>query len=126
MKSETMTIRASEVKVGDVSGSVKIVGTRVEGNVVAIEFEKRWDVYRIPSEMEIVVSRPVPDPCPRGRMTIDGDGDLDLNGWNFLCNVGSSGISVAKAAAARRIVALWNEAEREPYRTTAEIEEQGK
>jgi hypothetical protein len=126
VKIEQMTIAARDVRKGDVTpwGKADAVDAFLETMTremrIIIGVAEVW----LNKEVKITISRPVADPCPRGRMIVDSEGDLNLNGWNFLLNMGEGReIHPAKAAAGRRIVALWNEAESaEPYRTTEEIE----
>ena len=115
VKAETLTIPASQVRVGDVCGSELITSVKPDGRCVAIEFDPPCNVYRFPIGMMLTVSRPLPDPCPRGRMCHDTD-SLHMGGF-YLRNIHD------RAAIFRRVCALWNEAEAAtPYRTTDEIE----
>jgi hypothetical protein len=124
VKTETLTIAAREVRAGDVTPYGISTTDAVSEFTGTVGFNIGPAILTLSEDHRITISRPVADPCPRGRMVIDSEGDLDLNGWNFLLNMGEGReIHPAKAAAGRRIVALWNEAESaEPYRTTEEIE----
>jgi hypothetical protein len=114
VKTETITIKARDVRKGDITPWG--VATSDAFNLLPRCFEA-GEATITPSP-EFTIARPVADPCPRGRMTIDSDGDIELDGRIHLV-FSSSGRDNGTIA---RIVALWNEAEREPYRTTEEIE----
>jgi hypothetical protein len=125
VKTETITVKACEVQVGDA------IGAFIVNHVLYVDSKGfcKWmmdlqDKYKaymeFPRDHLITISRPVADPCPRGRMTrtrTSGFGVTCIDGKQF-----SEFSADSLGEIHRRMTALWNEAEREPYRTTEEIE----
>jgi hypothetical protein len=115
MKTETLIIPANQVKSGDMTPYGVATTDAVSEFTGTVGFNIGPAILTLSEDHRITISRPVADPCPRGRMTVTPSGVLLIEDcqtfgerWN---------------AAARRIVALWNEAEAAtPYRTTEEIE----
>jgi hypothetical protein len=115
MKTETMTVKACEVKRDDFISGELVTDVRPDGCVILIHMIGLRLPARVPNEWPLTISRPVADPCPRGHLAWTTDPSLD----GFFVGMKTKG----GAEMRRRLVALWNEAEAaQPYRTTAEIE----
>lgn len=112
MKTETITISAGQVEVGDTLTLTVIANSKHDDKYSArISFPFGWVALK-PDE-PVTVTRPVADPCPRGRMTLE-DG--------MFCVAGSLIASMDREvinAYMREMAKRWNEIE---SRTTAEIE----
>jgi hypothetical protein len=117
-KMETIQTTMNRVMVGDRILGELVTGVSQESQFVTmIRLSGLKNPARIPSEWPVTISRPVADPCPRGRMGMI-DGLLAING-KMVCNMPSE----IRNATWDRLIALFNEAEAAPvYRSTAEIE----
>jgi hypothetical protein len=115
MKTETLIIPANQVKSGDMTPYGVATTDAVSEFTGTVGFNIGPAILTLSEDHRITISRPVADPCPRGRMTATPSGVLLIGDCQTF--------GERWKAAARRIVALWNEAESaEPYRTTEEIE----
>ncbi len=119
MKTETIQIPAREVKAGDVSAWGKVDESGIwdsEDDEVYLVID--WADVILKGGRIITISRPLSDPCPRGRMELDASGAAWIGGRKI------GHYSMAEQAAFwRRVVRLFNEAEdATPFSTTEEIE----
>jgi hypothetical protein len=117
MQSETVTVKACEVKVGDVTALGIVESDAYLEAGLQGELATFWtkDGYRIQCKPAkgITISRHVADPCPRGRMDIQS-GLLTIDG-KIIAIMGTEKIN----ACMREVVVRWNKHE---DRTAAEIE----
>ena len=119
MKTETIQITADKVRVGDITpwGTAESVDyfreTLSREMRIIIGVAEVW----MSKEAKITVTRPVADPCPRGKWKFES-GSVHLDNLPF-----SRLDFDERCAFFRRAVALLNEEEQQAnYRTIAEIE----
>ncbi len=112
MKTETITVKACEVIAGDKISGDFVTKVLPDGCVSLVYMSGLRHAARIPNEWNLTVTRPLPDPCPRGRMTYG----LMANTTSG-ANVEIGGETVADMTVGRqqafweRIQKLWNESE---------------
>jgi hypothetical protein len=122
VKTETIQIAAKDVQIGDVIDGRKVHVTGYHPPMMRIyciiPTHETSLCIDCPADAMLTISRPVADPCPRGRMSLDSDGYIRIDGEQVVKTRRECVPIIWK-----RCVALWNEAESaEPYRTTEEIE----
>ena len=110
---ETLAVKACEVIPGDIIHAIGRVTEVFHNGSLTWTIHGLYGTLEMRSDVGFTVTRPVPDPCPRGRMEVK-DGYLMLDG-KAICHMERETINAYMREMSKR----WNLYEDS---TTAEIE----